>query len=93
MYLHWEHSMSARVTRRQFRWGRRRAAGNAANGGVSKPAFCEAEHRQQIFSAPGLTDRSGGGSSASHDAATDTGRKPAPAQTRFEITNDQVPNT
>jgi len=41
----------------------------------------EDDKTTMIFSAPGPTDRSGGGSSASHDAATDTGRKPAPALT------------
>jgi hypothetical protein len=34
-----------------------------------------------LISASGLTDRSGGGSIASHDAVTDTGRKPALTQT------------
>jgi hypothetical protein len=41
----------------------------------------EDDKTTMIFSAPGLTDRSGGGSNASHDAAPDTGRKPAPALT------------
>ena len=72
MNLHWQHSLSARVGRRQFRWARqRRTTGFAAGGGAGGNDF--------LISAPGLTDRSGGGSSASHDAATDTGRKPAPA--------------
>ncbi len=37
----------------------------------------------QPFNASELTDRSGGGSFTSHDAATDTGRKPAPTHTIY----------
>jgi len=78
MNFHWQHSLSARVGRRQFRWARSRAragkvAGIAAGDGAGG--------NNLMITAPGLTDRSGGGSDASHDAATDTGRKPAPALT------------
>lgn len=79
MHLHWQHTLSARVGRRQFQWARQqarkgRAAGLAAGAGAGG--------NEILISASGLTDRSGGGSFASHDAATDTGRKPAPAQAR-----------
>ncbi|HEV2692159.1 MAG TPA: hypothetical protein VG347_04620 [Verrucomicrobiae bacterium] len=49
---------------------------NPAAGGI--------ELKFKHFNASGLTDRSGGGSFASHDAATDTGRKPALTQTIYE---------
>jgi hypothetical protein len=52
------------------------------------PDKLKLELQLQHFIASGLTDRSGGGSSASHDAATDTGRKPAPTQTIFDDPGD-----
>ncbi|MEI8289827.1 MAG: hypothetical protein WCH99_10165 [Verrucomicrobiota bacterium] len=43
-------------------------------------AFLKRRHISATTFATKLTDRSGGGSSASHDAATDTGRRPASSQ-------------
>ena len=37
MNLHWQHSISARVGRRQFRWARQRAAGKLQASNIQAP--------------------------------------------------------
>jgi hypothetical protein len=113
VYLHWQHSLSARVARRRYQWAWRSAVvrrnlrreetekekdavaegidssphakpGNPAAGGIEVQLQGDPDKLKlelQLFNASGLTDRSGGGSFASHDAATDTGRMPALTQT------------